>query len=194
VERPIGIRIIDAYERGDIAGPQTAESIGTCLGLEDGGKRLGRPLFLLGFEKRYESNGNVLHYPPRNGRQRRYQWPETQSLTRRMLDRGDSLALAKKALSIFGVEVVKAALDGATKDNCESSYALASRKNQEVNALKVKTAEEVITTEELAEALRESPNAPKSMLLNRVRGLVKAATRKGNWDDFRKSANTQGAV
>lgn len=191
MERPIRVRIIDAYERGDIKGPQTARAIGTCLGLKDGGKRLGRPLSMLGFEKRRESNGRVLHYPPRNSKQRRYQWPETESLTRRMLDRGDSFALAKKTLSMFGVEVVKAALDGVAKGNEESSYALASRKVQEVNALKVKNAEEVITTEELAEALRESPSAPKAMLLNRVRGLVKAATRKGNWDDFRKSATTK---
>ena len=36
---------------------------------------------------------------------------------------------------------------------------------------------EVITVRELAEALRESPDLPKAALLNRVKGLVKIATK-----------------
>ena len=45
---------------------------------------------------------------------------------------------------------------------------------------------EVILPSELAEVLRESPFIPKKGLLNRTEGLVRAATRKGNWDDHRK--------
>ena len=37
---------------------------------------------------------------------------------------------------------------------------------------------EKITVRELAAALRESPGLPKAALLNRVRGLVKIATRR----------------
>ena len=44
----------------------------------------------------------------------------------------------------------------------------------------------VILPSELAEVLRESPFMPKKGLLNRTEGLVRAATRKGNWDDHRK--------
>ena len=46
----------------------------------------------------------------------------------------------------------------------------------------------IITVAELAEILRESPNMRKAGLLNRARGLVKAATRKGNWEDFTHKA------
>ena len=44
---------------------------------------------------------------------------------------------------------------------------------------------EVILPSELAEVLRESPFMPKKGLLNWTEGLVRAATRKGNWDDHR---------
>lgn len=42
-------------------------------------------------------------------------------------------------------------------------------------------AREYISPAELADALRESSQMSKAGLLNRTRGLVKAATRKGNW-------------
>ena len=45
-----------------------------------------------------------------------------------------------------------------------------------------------VTCTDLAEILRESPNMPKAGLINRALGLVRAATRKGNWDDFTHKA------
>ena len=51
---------------------------------------------------------------------------------------------------------------------------------------------------ELAAALQESENAPAAALLVRTRGLVKVATRKGNWEDHQsegqKARDEDGAA
>lgn len=194
MDRPLYIQIMDAYETGALTGPQSIESLGSYLGVA-GGQRLGKPLFVLGFEKRYCPDGGALYHPPRRTRGRKYLWPERHILTRRILDRGESPNVALKTIEAFGTEMVREALDEADKrQSGDPIYALTMAKSHEVNALKVKNAEEVITVAELAEILRESPNMPKEALLNRARGLVKAATRKGNWDEFRKSTTSQGAV
>lgn len=41
--------------------------------------------------------------------------------------------------------------------------------------------ENIITREELADALRESPKLGKQYLLNRTKGVLRAATRKGTF-------------
>ena len=188
MEMPPIVRIMDAYDQRTISGPQSLEAISDHLGLE--GRRLSRPLFILGFEKRYEPDGKVFYLPPRSGRSRRLQWPERQIAYRMLLARGDKPAHANNILGRWGADVVRQALDGAGKNSEESSYSLVSRKDAEIRELNMKHAEEVITVAELAEILRESPNMPKEALLNRARGLVKAATRKGNWEDFRNTIST----
>ena len=188
MQRPIFVQIMDAYDSGSLAGPQTIEAIAETVGERMTGG-MGKSLYLLGFtKKQFDANGKALYHPPRRSQGRKIQWPERHVLLRRIMLRGDNYRVGSGALSQFGEEVVKATLDDLPSNDTgeQTIHVLASKKNREMKRLIAKASEEVITLAELAEILRESPNLPKVALLNRARGLVRAATRKGNWEDHRR--------
>ena len=189
---PTYIAIMDAYDNGDLSGPQSGQAIAEAVG-KNAVIHVSRGLLDLGFEKSFSPEGGYgVYHPPKRPRSRGYQWPMRCVLMRRMIKRGDTYPSAYKTLLTFGEYATRLALDNLDKNGLheESTYPIALMKSNEINSLNAKKAEEVITLAELAEALRESPNMPKEGLLNRARGLVKAATRKGNWQDHRPPQST----
>lgn len=177
------IEIMNAYDEGRVTGPQTPERLKEVSGAVN----LGKALFMLGFTKKFNEDGTVLYHPPPKPRRGQSRWPQRCELLRGMVNQDIAYVVASRVIKIHGVEVVGRALEKMVKNPSgdQSIEAVAAEISRENSSLAAKAAEEVITKEELAMALRENPALPKEALLNRTRGLVRAATRKGNWEDSR---------
>lgn len=189
--RPVSYRIMDAYDNGEFVGPQTMDAFVQKIGVQSG-KSLGAVLFRLNFTKKYDESGEPIYHPPKKPRSRKMNWPERFLVGRKLADMGVPEKEIRSAIQKYGVDTVQQVI---SQDISEGLVALAHRQYLENANANAKSAEEVITTEELAEALRESSYLGKAALLNRARGLVKAATRKGEWQDFRnKGASTDGTT
>ena len=177
---PLWASVMDAYDSGELAGTQPISHIAEIVGGHP--KGLGRAISMLGFTKEFDKSGQKIYSPPRRTKKYGYRWPSRYSMHRTLLKRGMDNHAASVLLSEFGVDRIGEATYEV--DTPQELSAVCRRLRKEAELELKEANKEVITREELAEALRESPNMPKEGLLNRARGLVKAATRKGNWEDF----------
>ena len=187
LELPPVLKIVEAYSSGKLAGPQTKAAIAAEIGVQI--RDITKPLIVLEFVRRYNnSDGTATYSPPRGGNSR-IKWPDRYILVCQALRDGHNLMQLNRCINTFGLDHLKQGLakvkqdlkDGKVPDGLTT---VVRKISNESSARTAKAAAELITVAELAEALRESPNlSTKEGLLMRVRGLLKAAVRKGHWTD-----------
>ena len=174
------ITIMDAYDNGEFVGPQPMSALTRG--------RSGRMLRHLGFTL-VGTPENPLWEPPKRRRgARTYDWPASYRARRLLMRRGWSDGGGYNLVGLFTPEVVLGVLKaeerrptGRPIEALCREY-IAARTKQLLDST-----EEVITKEEFAEILRESPQLPMAGLKNRMEGLVKVATRRGDWlDDIKQ--------
>ena len=189
---PVWFEIVEAYETGALKGATTLNKMEELTHCPPGS--LGKVLVhILQFEKTFKPDGEAVYSPPKRKHARAYDWPEyykcLYALSRHGVNLEHAANLMGKYGAVIGSQVVA---QFPTRDGI-SIAGLFQRTAHEMHAVAALASNEVITPAELAEALRESPNMPKEGLLNRARGLVKAATRKGEWKDYRKESDNGAA-
>ena len=180
---PAWFTVIEAYEAGAVKGATTLSEMQGVTGLHP--RDLARTLtHLLKFEKTFKSDGQAIYSPPKRKHARTYDWPEYYKCLYFFSQQGVNLEHAANLMGRYGGTVGSRVVAQFPAQEGISIAGLFQRVSHEMHSSAALASDEVITIVELAEILRESPNMPKEGLLNRARGLVKAATRKGNWDEW----------
>ena len=153
------IAIMDAYDAGDFIGAYTADAIAQRIG--GNARSISAALKALGFRVSDERRSRWV--PVKRGGDTRvttsarkwrrpYKWPPQAELERKFRREGKSLKDVQRYAKIAELQTEMQRARGYERDP------------------------------ELAEALRESPDMPRKALLIRTTGLLRAATRKGNWE------------
>ena len=177
----VWFQIVEGFESGALKGAATLEELQSYTGVA--GPWVAKTcLGPLRFQKAFKPDGTAYYSPPRKGR--KLDWPTRYACLYHLVKNGVQLAHASNLMSRYGDSVgLRVVAQFPLSDGLSVAGLFASTAH-EMHSSAALASDAVITTVELAEILRESPNMPKEGLLNRARGLVKAATRKGNWDEW----------
>lgn len=197
------IAIMNYYERGYFIGPKSAEEIrdelgGTTRGVTANLKALG---FTIVAKRRMtrERTGEgrktrIIHHPRRWGPPTDLAWPLLNQLQRQLRAQGCSPQAVKRAFNnaVIPPSIMEQALGqlvaegkpangrGAIKKAV--SAVIAERETLVVAKQRQEDFDQYVAPDPYwAESLRESPDASRRALYARTEGLIRAATRKGNW-------------
>ena len=152
------IAIMDAFDAGRFIGAYTAEDIARTIG--GNARSISAALKALGFhvsdERRsrwvsVKRGGDTRVTTTARKWRRPYKWPPQAELERKFRREGKTLKDIQRYAKIAELQT------------------------------EMQRARDYERDPELAEALRESTDMPRKALLIRTTGLVRAATRKGNW-------------
>ena len=179
------IAIAELYDTGKIAGKATVQDIVVALGSPEGKQRsVGIALKRLGFERGDRRRAGSTRKSPFCEWTPPAEWPADFKAERRMRQLGmDSGQVQRASLAAFGMgDVLDDAIDALLIGRVE--IGARGKLKAEIKRIVVDTLAELredsIARRELAEWLREAPDANKQFLENRVKGLVRIATRRSN--------------
>ena len=184
------IAIMDLYDSGMFLGPCSVDEMQKRVGGTSQG--VTRALRDMGFTIASRRSTRTEMSPKGRKRQvkipRRWErpkeWPLLIQKQRHLRKQGTSVGFTKSIFQSAAVpmEIFEEALTQLTLNGISVTRRGALRKA--INSVMAKRderyARDVITTEELAEVLREAPNMPKEALLNMARNYLRRAVREAN--------------